>query len=129
MRDMGSVEAALNAPRWVVDHTYLHSFPYGMAAAYLFFLCKNHGFNDANKRISLFAALTFLRMNGLTCTASQEELVQLVVDVADNKRDKLVVKQFFETSARTEEPVCDFDTAKTIIQVAFSSVFGELAHK
>ena len=36
-----------------------------MAAAYLFYLCKNHPFVDGNKRAALGACLVFLRLNGL----------------------------------------------------------------
>ena len=36
-----------------------------VAAAYLFFLCKNHPFIDGNKRAALGACLVFLRLNGM----------------------------------------------------------------
>ena len=38
---------------------------YHQAAAYLFYICKNHTFNDGNKRTGLACALTLLEINGL----------------------------------------------------------------
>lgn len=40
-----------------------------LAAAYLLAIARGHGFNDANKRTALMAALTFLSMNGITIKA------------------------------------------------------------
>ena len=36
-----------------------------VAAAYLFYLCRNHPFLDGNKRTALGACLVFLRLNGV----------------------------------------------------------------
>lgn len=35
------------------------------AAAYLYYLCKNHPFVDGNKRTALGACIVFLRLNGI----------------------------------------------------------------
>src|SRR5262245_16680744 len=43
----------------------LYPTPYHQAAAYLFYICKNHTFNDGNKRTGLACALTILEINGL----------------------------------------------------------------
>lgn len=40
-----------------------------LAAAYLLAISRGHGFNDANKRTALMAALTFLSMNGVSIKA------------------------------------------------------------
>jgi death-on-curing protein len=34
-----------------------------IAAAYLFYICKNHPFLDGNKRTAMMAAIVFLRLN------------------------------------------------------------------
>ena len=36
-----------------------------IAAAYLFYLCRNHPFMDGNKRTALASCLVFLQSNGL----------------------------------------------------------------
>lgn len=43
---------------------FVYSYPFGMAAAYIFGLAKNHAFLDGNKRVALSAALTFLFREG-----------------------------------------------------------------
>ena len=47
-----------------------------MAAAYLFYLCRNHPFVDGNKRTGIAATALFLRANGWHLTAGQVELPQ-----------------------------------------------------
>jgi death-on-curing protein len=59
-----------------------------MAAAYLFHLVKNHPFIDGNKRTSLVCALHFLFLNGMTVEADPDELADVVLEVAEGKRDK-----------------------------------------
>jgi hypothetical protein len=36
-----------------------------VAAAYLFYVCRNHPFLDGNKRTAMMAAIVFLRLNGI----------------------------------------------------------------
>jgi len=36
-----------------------------VAAAYLFYICRNHPFLDGNKRTAMMAAIVFLRLNGI----------------------------------------------------------------
>ncbi|MEY2907229.1 MAG: hypothetical protein RLZZ408_1700 [Verrucomicrobiota bacterium] len=43
----------------------LFSDPVEIAAAYLFYLCRNHPFIDGNKRVALATCLVFLSENGL----------------------------------------------------------------
>lgn len=43
----------------------LYPTPYHQAAAYLFYICKNHTFHDGNKRAALASALTILEINDL----------------------------------------------------------------
>ena len=43
----------------------LFNDPVEIAAAYLFYLCRNHPFVDGNKRTSLATCLVFLSENGL----------------------------------------------------------------
>lgn len=45
--------------------TPLFSDPIEIAAAYLFYLCRNHPFVDGNKRTALATCLVFLSENGL----------------------------------------------------------------
>jgi death-on-curing protein len=62
--NLGILESALAQPQAGFGDGYFHDFPFGMAAAYLFHLSKNHAFQDGNKRVGTHAALIFLHLNG-----------------------------------------------------------------
>ena len=72
----------------------LHETLHEKAAAYLFHLVKNHPFVDGNKRIGLASALVFLRLNGVTIEAADDDLVGLVLDVAAGGASKARVSEF-----------------------------------
>ncbi len=73
VRDEGLLEFALQRPA--------NKLAYGspdladLAAAYAYGIAKNHPFIDGNKRTALVASFTFLYVNGLRMTSSQEENV------------------------------------------------------
>ena len=59
-----------------------------IAAAYLFYICKNHPFVDGNKRTALIAAIVFLRLNGIEPSPDNAEWERLMFDVAASKIDR-----------------------------------------
>ena len=73
IRDDNMLESALAKPRQL--HAYGQPNAYEMAAAYAFGIVKNHPFIDGNKRAGFVAAYTFLGINGIDFTASEEEAV------------------------------------------------------
>jgi len=73
IRDENLLESALAKPRQL--HAYGQPNAYEMAAAYAFGIVKNHPFIDGNKRAGFVAAYTFLGVNGIDFTASEEEAV------------------------------------------------------
>jgi death-on-curing protein len=86
---MGNVEATFGG-------IFLHETIFEMAAAYLYGICRNHPFVDGNKRTALSAALTFLDTNQIEVHAGQNELVDLVISVAEGKSSKAAVAVFLE---------------------------------
>ena len=68
----------------------LISDPIEIAAAYLFYICKNHAFVDGNKRTALAACLVFLEENGLLPDRKLpiNDWEQFVLDVAASKIDR-----------------------------------------
>ena len=48
-----------------------------------FALISNHAFVDGNKRIGLYVMLSFLEMNGVKITCTDDELVRVGLSVAD----------------------------------------------
>jgi death-on-curing protein len=59
-----------------------------IAAAYLFYLCRNHPCLDGNKRTAMSAAIVFLRLNGFYPAADCDDWERLVLDVASGKIDR-----------------------------------------
>jgi death-on-curing protein len=59
-----------------------------IAAAYLFYLGRNHPFLDGNKRTAMAAAIVFLRLNGFDPAADGDDWERLVLDVDSGKIDR-----------------------------------------
>lgn len=93
IREKNLLESALAAPRASMFGKPLFKDPIEIAAAYLFYICKNHPFLDGNKRTALAAALVFLHENGLfggnhTGTLDVSAWEKLVLDVASGAIDR-----------------------------------------
>ena len=87
IRDETLLESAVAAPQASMMGQPLMSDPIEIAAAYLFYICKNHAFVDGNKRTALAACLVFLEENGLLPDRKLpiDEWEQFVLDVASSK--------------------------------------------
>ena len=76
----GLLFSALAQPRWPHHRTLQQK-----AAALHYSLCLNHPFLDGNKRFALVAMDTFLARNAAWLLASDGELVDFSVKVADHQ--------------------------------------------
>ncbi len=84
------LESAVAAPQATMMGEPMFRDPVEVAAAYLFYLCRNHPFVDGNKRTALATCLVFLSENGLL---PKEELdgdawEALTLDVAASRLDR-----------------------------------------
>lgn len=77
IRDNGLLESALNAPFQSFGGEYLYKSLQLKAAKLGFFIVKNHPFVDGNKRIGLLLMLTFLELNNMEITCTDNELINL----------------------------------------------------
>jgi death-on-curing protein len=59
-----------------------------IAAAYLFYICKNHPFLDGNKRTAMMAAIVFLRVNGIEPSPDSVKWEKFMVDLAASQLDR-----------------------------------------
>ncbi len=59
-----------------------------VAAAYLFYLCRNRPFVDGNKRAALGACIVFLRLNGIEPQPDGPEWEKLTLAVAASAMDR-----------------------------------------
>ena len=82
LRDEGMLESALNTPFQTFGGEDVYPSLQQKAARLCFGLVKNHPFVDGNKRIGAHAMLVFLALNGVELQHSQEELSDIILQVA-----------------------------------------------
>jgi death on curing protein len=99
VRDLGLLQSAIAQPQATFGGQFLHADLFEMAAAYLFHIAMNHPFVDGNKRVGAVAAIVFLLMNDEDTTTTSEELESLVLEVAQGRKTKLEIAQFFRDHA------------------------------
>lgn len=92
LREEALLESAIAAPQATLMGKPLLTDAIEIAAAYLFYLCKNHPFIDGNKRTALATCLVFLSENNLLPaekldTDAWEELT-LAVAASEIDRDQ-----------------------------------------
>ena len=85
LRDEGLLDSALNAP--FQGFGDVDSFPslQQKGARLGYGLICNHAFVDGNKRIGAHAMLLFLSLNGIELEYTQNELSDVILDVAAGK--------------------------------------------
>lgn len=98
LRDRGLLESAVAMPSSQFGGQFLHDDLAAMAAAYLFHLNKNHAFVDGNKRVALASAETFLTLNGFQIDATNDEVVDITLQVADGRLGKEDLTTYFRQS-------------------------------
>ncbi|MFN2316149.1 MAG: type II toxin-antitoxin system death-on-curing family toxin [Gemmatimonadales bacterium] len=81
IRDANALEAALARPqqKWTYDPDADLAL---LAAAYAYGIATSHPFNDGNKRSALIAMVVLLDLNGYVLTASEVEVVPVILSLA-----------------------------------------------
>src|SRR5438445_8861014 len=103
LRDAALLESALAMPRATMFGELLHPTVHEQAAAYWFHLVKNHPFVDGNKRVGLGVCLAFLRLNQVRIRATDDELVELVLEVIAGDRSKAEISVFLKARSASDE--------------------------
>lgn len=85
VRDAGALASAVAGPAMAAFGTELYPSLLDKAAAYLFFLARNHAFVDGNKRTAYAAAAVFLLLNGAELTGTDDEVYMLALDAAQGR--------------------------------------------
>jgi death on curing protein len=90
IRDEALLESAVAAPQATMMGQPLISEPVEIAAAYLFYLCRNHPFIDGNKRTALAACLVFLQTNDFlpNLKLPPSDWEEFVLDIAASRLDR-----------------------------------------
>lgn len=86
IRDNNLLESALNALFQVFSSGAAFPSLQQKAARLGFGLIKNHAFIDGNKRIGIHVMLTFLIINNIELKYTQEELTDIVLQIAASEK-------------------------------------------
>lgn len=81
---------------------YLYPTFYSKAAAYIFFIIKDHIFLDGNKRTGLQAAIQFLEQNGLELVeeVTDEDLVNLANNIDASRLSFKEIENWFRLNTK-----------------------------
>ena len=103
IRDLNTVESALNRARNLHAHGNPPPDVADLAAAYIFAIATSHGFSDGNKRTAWVIGRLFLAINGEILTFSEVDAINFMraiaagdmseLQVADWIRQRIVAKK------------------------------------
>ena len=110
LRDEGLLESALAQPQASFFGELLHPTIAEQAAVYLFHLCKNHPFIDGNKRAAFGVMVAFVAVNNYRLNLSNDQLYNLVLDVAASKIDKPQLIEVIRQNLISTPPVVHGDS-------------------
>ncbi|WCL49955.1 type II toxin-antitoxin system death-on-curing family toxin [Leptospira sp. GIMC2001] len=95
IRDKGLLESAMDRPKnkWNYDPS---SSIFELAASLGVGIAKNHPFMDGNKRTSFLLMYIFLALNGFKIETSEENVVQVMLSVADGTTKEKELAKWLE---------------------------------
>ena len=94
VRDENLLASAVNTPFQTFMGNDLYPSIYDKAAQLCYGIVKNHPFTDGNKRTALHSMYVYLIINGFDITASQQEVEDLIINVAAGKITNIELAQW-----------------------------------
>ena len=88
LRDINLLDSALEGVYQTFDGQELYPTKEEKGARLGYSLISNHAFVDGNKRIGVYVMISFLELNGIHVTASNDDVVFLGLSVADGSMKK-----------------------------------------
>ena len=88
VRDTALLESAVAAPQASFGGKSPYHDLAEVAAAYLYYLCRNHPFIDGNKRAALGSCVVFIRLNGIEPRPDRPEWEELILAIAAGSLDR-----------------------------------------
>lgn len=92
LRDEGALESAVVSAE--NRHHYEQADVVALAATYAFHLTKAHAFVDGNKRVGAGALDLFLELNQRDLEATEDELFDLIMGIADGRLSRADVESW-----------------------------------
>lgn len=87
VRDLNLLDSALESAFSTFDGKDLYQTKEEKAAKIGYGLIANHAFMDGNKRIGMYVMLTFLEVNGITLSLSDQDIYEAGIAVASGTMD------------------------------------------
>ena len=100
VRDVALLESAVARPQATYGGEELYPDIFDKAAALMQSLVNNHPFVDGNKRVGIAATALFLQRNGHRLVASNQEVEEFTLAVAQSERSVEEIAAWF--AAQTE---------------------------
>lgn len=100
VHDEGALKSTLARPLQLLNYEP-ETTVRELAACYGYGFAENHVFADGNKRIALVSMDLFLMINGYTLTASEEECVVIINEVASGEMNQQRLAEWVEQSSRS----------------------------
>ena len=88
VRGMDMLDSAIESAFATFDGKDPYPSKEEKAAAIGYGLISDHAFIDGNKRIGMYIMLTFLEVNGITLSLSDDDIVSAGLSVASGKMDR-----------------------------------------
>ena len=92
VRDEGMLDSAISQPLQTFDNMELYPGIVDKAVRLGYGLITNHPFVDGNKRIGTHTLLVTLDINGIELQYQDEDLIQLILNIASGKADDRVLR-------------------------------------
>jgi death on curing protein len=99
VRDENVLESALARPQQHWHYTPSADLA-SLAASYAFGLVRNHPYRDGNKRVGFLALVTFLGINELNFDATEAEVVEHILTLADGSLHENHLAEWIRSHAR-----------------------------
>ena len=96
IRDVGTFKSQCVMPYQTFGGEDLFPDVYDKAVRYLFGFATNQVFFDGNKRTAVATMDVFLRLNGISLTATPDELSQMALRVANKQMNEDEVRYFLQ---------------------------------
>ncbi len=100
VRDIGLLESAVHRPQSAFAGQELYKGIFLKSAVLLESIVKNHAFIDGNKRIGFVATSRFLFINGYEMMATNKDVVNFVLKVAESKVELLTMSAWFKKHSK-----------------------------
>lgn len=94
VRDENLLASAVNTPFQTFMGNDLYPSIYDKAAQLCYGIANNHPFTDGNKRTALHSMYVYLIINGFDITATQQEVENLIINVAAGNMTNIELAQW-----------------------------------